>query len=346
MYDRARAVRMTTRVLVVDDSAFARKVVREVLTAAGFDVVGIARDGLEALEKIGELKPDVVTLDLVMPNLDGLGVLAALRAGTPPRVVVVSMAGEESALGIAALHAGAVVVVRKPTALALDRLYDLSAELISAVTTAAAARTPRPVDGVAPAGPAPAAAKHAVLVLGASTGGPQALTRIIKALPGNFPLPVALVLHLPAGYTQPFAERMDRDSDVEVLEAEEGLELLPGRVLVARAGMHLRLQRVGREVRAALDLHPADTPHRPSVDVLFESAAQVYGGRVLAAVLTGMGNDGTRGARAIHAAGGTVLTEAEHSCVVYGMPRCVVEAGVSAGSYGLDLMATELLRRL
>jgi two-component system chemotaxis response regulator CheB len=338
---------MTTRVLVVDDSAFARKVVREVLTGAGFDVVGIARDGLEALEKISELKPDVVTLDLVMPNLDGLGVLAALQSGNAPRVVVVSMAGEESALGIAALHAGAVVVVRKPTALALDRLYDLSSELITAVRTAAAARSPRPVDGTVPhAGPVPSAAKHAVLVLGASTGGPQALTRIIKSLPGKFPLPVALVLHLPPGYTQPFAERLDRDSDVEVLEAEEGLEMRPGRVMVARAGMHLRLRRVGHEVRAALDLHPADTPHRPSVDVLFESAAQAYGARVLAAVLTGMGNDGTRGAQAIHAAGGMVLTEAEHSCVVYGMPRCVVEAGVSAGSFGLDLMASEILRRL
>src|SRR5471032_2168019 len=130
------------RVLVVDDSAFARKVVREVLTSGGMEVVGIARDGLEALEKIAELKPDVVTLDLVMPNLDGLGVLAALPDG--PRVVVVSMAGEDSALGIAALHAGAIELVHKPTALATDRLYDLSSELIEAVTAAAGARIPLP----------------------------------------------------------------------------------------------------------------------------------------------------------------------------------------------------------
>ena len=338
---------MTIRVLVVDDSAFARKVVREVLTRAGMDVVGIARDGLEALEKISELKPDVVTLDLVMPNLDGLGVLAALPAVEPPRVVVVSMAGEDSALGIAALHAGALGLVRKPTALAVDRLYDLADELTAAVRTAAAARAPRAA--ASPPPPLPllvASARHAVLVLGASTGGPQALTRIIKALPRGFPLPAALVLHLPVGYTQPFAERLDRDSDVEVVEAAEGLEMIPGRVLVARAGLHLRLRRAGGTVRAVLDAAPADTPHRPAVDVLFESAAEAYGGRVLAAVLTGMGNDGTRGARAIHAAGGTVLTEAEHSCVVYGMPRCVDEAGLSAGSFAIESMAGELLRRL
>ena len=337
---------MTIRVLVVDDSAFTRKVVREILERAGLTVVGIARDGLEALEKINELKPDVVTLDLVMPNLDGLGVLAALPAVNPPRVVVVSMAGEDSALGIAALHAGAVEVVQKPTALAIDRLYDLAGEVTRAVTTAAGARSPRPVSATPVAALIKRAASHSVLVLGASTGGPQALTRIIMTLPRNFPLPVALVLHLPPGYTLPFAERLDRDSDVEVLEAEEATEMCPGRVLVARAGVHLKLRRSGGVVRAVLDSNPAEVPHRPSVDALFESAAEVYGARVLGAVLTGMGNDGTRGSRAIHAAGGQVLTEAEHSCVVYGMPRCVVEAGVSAGSFGIDTLAGEILRRL
>jgi chemotaxis response regulator CheB len=222
------------RVLVVDDSAFARKIVREVLTS-GMEVVGIARDGLEALEKIAELKPDVITLDLVMPNLDGLGVLAALPIDGP-RVVVVSMAGEDSALGIAALHAGAIDLV-------------------------------------------------------------------------HFPLPVAIVLHLPPGYTQSFA-------------------------------------RNGAVVQCVLDPLPADTPHRPAVDVLFESAAKAYGPRVLGVVLTGMGDDATRGARAIHAAGGELLTESESSCVVYGMPRCVVEAGLSAASVRVDMMAAEIVRHL
>ena len=336
------------RVLVVDDSAFARKVVREVLTRAGMEVVGIARDGLEALEKIAELKPDVVTLDLVMPNLDGLGVLAALPAEGGPRVVVVSMAGDDSALGIAALHAGAVELVQKPTAMAVERLYEISAPLIAAVTAAAAARSPRslrpPARLVLPA--ARPALRKSLLVIGASTGGPQALTRLIKALPESFPVPVALVLHLPVGYTQAFAQRLDDDCPLEVLEAGPGLELKAGRVLVARAGMHLRIFREGVTLRALLDAQPHDTPHRPSVNVLFESAAQLCGAGVLGVVLTGMGDDGTAGARAIQAAGGEVLTQSERTCIVYGMPRCVDEAGLSARSLDLDEMAEEILRRL
>ena len=336
------------RVLVVDDSAFARKVVREVLTRAGMEVVAIARDGLEALEKIAEFKPDVVTLDLVMPNLDGLGVLAALPATGGPRVVVVSLAGDDSALGIDALHAGALELVRKPTALAVDRLYEISAELIAAVTTAAAARPRQRAQPLAPVTPLlrTASLRKSIVVIGASTGGPQALTRLIKALPASFPVPVALVLHLPAGYTQAFAERLDNESELEVMEAAPGLELKAGRVLVARAGVHLKLFPDGTGLRALLDAQPFGTAHRPSVNVLFESAAQVCGAGVLGVVLTGMGDDGTIGARTIHAAGGELLTESERSCVVYGMPRCVDEAGVSAKSLDLAEMPAEILRRI
>jgi len=339
------------RVLVTDDSAFARKVLRDVLTRAGMDVVGIARDGLEALEKIAELKPDVVTLDLVMPNLDGMGVLAALPLVGSPRVVVVSVSGEESALGIAALHAGAVEVVRKPTMLAIDRLYDLSDELVAAVTAASLARSPSGGPAVPLEQPRlPRISSRSIVVIGASTGGPQALTRLLKALPGSLPVPVALVLHLPPGYTQPFAERLDGECDLEVLEASSGLELTAGRVVVAHAGLHLKLRRFGGTVRAVLDINPAGSPHRPAVDVLFESAAQLGAGgsglTPLGVVLTGMGDDGTRGSRAIHAAGGQILTQSEASCVVYGMPRCVKEAGLSAQSVPIELMADAILDHL
>jgi two-component system, chemotaxis family, protein-glutamate methylesterase/glutaminase len=339
---------MTIRVLVVDDSAFARKVMREVLTRAGIEVVGIARDGLEALEKIAELKPDVITLDLVMPNLDGLGVLAALTAPDAPRAVVVSMAAEESALGIAALQAGAVELVQKPTALAVDRLYDLGTALVTAVTIAARARSARIPEGPAAAAPfeAPLHTTRELLVIGASTGGPQALTRLIKALPKNFPLPAALVLHLPVGYTRAFAERVNEESELEVVEASTGLELVPGRVVVAQAGLHLKLLRSRTGVHCVLDPRPSDTPHRPAVDVLFESAAAAYGKGVIGVVLTGMGDDGLKGARAIHAAGGLLLTESERTCVVYGMPRSLDENGLSGGSVGIDRMAEEILRRM
>lgn len=336
------------RVLVVDDSAFARKVMREVLTAAGMEVVGIARDGLEALEKIEELKPDVITLDLVMPNLDGLGVLAALPASRAPRVVVVSMAGENSALGVAALQAGAIELVQKPTALAVDRLYELSSELVAAVTAAASARALRPAEAAETRSKlqAPRESTRSIVVIGASTGGPQALTRLLKALPGNLPVPVALVLHLPVGYTRPFAQRLDKECDLEIVEAESGTELRNGRVLVARGGIHLKLRKSGETARAVLDLQPSTSAHRPSVDVLFESAAEIYGAGVLGVVLTGMGDDGLQGARRIHAAGGQILTESEASCVVYGMPRSVAEQGLSAASVGIDAMAQEILGRL
>ncbi|MGE5049338.1 MAG: chemotaxis-specific protein-glutamate methyltransferase CheB [Deltaproteobacteria bacterium] len=335
------------RVLVVDDSAFARKVMREVLTGAGMEVVGIARDGLEALEKIEELKPDVITLDLVMPNLDGLGVLAALPASRTPRVVVVSMAGEDSALGVAALQAGAIQVVQKPTAQATDRLYELSSELVAAVRAAGVARVPRPAEAseISRLQP-PKATTRSIVVIGASTGGPQALSRLLKALPGNLPLPVALVLHLPVGYTQPFAQRLDKECDLEIVEAEDGIELRGGRVLVARAGIHLKLQKSGGTAHAVLDPQPSGSAHRPSVDVLFESAAGIYGAGVLGVVLTGMGDDGLQGARRIRAAGGQILTESEASCVVYGMPRSIDEQGLSTASVGIDAMAQEILNRL
>jgi two-component system chemotaxis response regulator CheB len=335
------------RVLIVDDSAFARKVVREILVAGGFEVVGTARDGLEALEKIAELKPDVVTLDLVMPNLDGLGLLAALPAQRAPRVVVVSMAGEETALGMAALQAGAVEVVRKPTALATERLREISDDLVRAVGAAAIARQPEPVTPARPAPPTVWRARtRRVVVIGASTGGPQALRRLVGALPQAFPVPVAIVLHLPPGYTEAFARRLDEESEVEVLEASENLELTAGRVIVARAGFHLKLRRDKGAVRAHFDSAPADVPHRPSVDVLFRSAAETYGAGVLGVVLTGMGNDGLEGAQAIHAAGGELLTEAESSCVVYGMPRSVDEAGLSSGKAPISEMAEAILQRL
>jgi two-component system chemotaxis response regulator CheB len=334
-------------VLVVDDSAFARKVVRECLTAAGLDVVGIAHDGLEALEKIDEFKPDVITLDLMMPNLDGIGVLNALAGKVSPRVVVVSTSDADSSLGISALHEGGFEVVHKPTVLAVAELYEIGQKLVEAVEAAAssiprAATTgwPRPVTL------ATQNTTRRLLVVGTSTGGPQALTRLVSTLPVNFPVPVAVVLHIPAGYTAAIAKRLDNTTQLEVLEAAEGLELRPGRVVIARGGHHLKIVRRDGVMRCSLDLAPLGTQHRPAVDVLFQSAAEVAGSGALGVVLTGMGSDGLLGARAIRDAGGSVLTESASSCVVYGMPRVVVEAGLSAGSAPIERMAEEIVRFL
>jgi two-component system, chemotaxis family, protein-glutamate methylesterase/glutaminase len=339
------------RVLIVDDSAFARKVVREsLLTNPQIEVVGIARDGIDALEKIVALKPDVITLDLVMPNLDGLGVLAALTAAQRSRVVVVSMADGESDIGISALAYGVFDLVHKPTALAVASLHGMAEELVSKVLLAAAQPRVLAKDRES-AVEIPSAAtlqRHSdrVVLIGTSTGGPQALTRLLKAFPANFPAPIAIVLHIPEGYTGPLAERLNGECAIEVLEAKEGLSLRPGRAILAKAGMHLSLAGTGDELTAHLDLEPRNSVHRPSVDVLFRSAASCLGRRALAVVLTGMGSDGLDGARALTKAGGQVMTESEASCVVYGMPRVVREAGLSIVEAPLEQMATEIDNRI
>jgi len=242
-----------------------------------------------------------------------------------------------------------VDVVQKPTALATDRVYEIATDLVEKVKAAAAARVPAPAARPAPppAAAAPRAARTDVLVVGVSTGGPQALKRLIPSLPRDFPVPVAVVLHMPVGYTELFARSLAAVSPLPVSEARDGEPLRAGAVLVAPAGHHLTLvRRAGRAAEAKLSLQPLDTPHRPAVDVLFRSAAEAFGERALAVVLTGMGADGTAGAAWVKARGGRVFTEAEESCVVYGMPRSVAEAGLSDGSYPLDRMAGAILGAL
>jgi two-component system chemotaxis response regulator CheB len=317
---------------VIDDSAFARKVMREILAAeSDIEVVGFAHDGLEALEQMQLLRPDVVTLDLLMPGLDGVGVLHAMAEWPErPQAVVVSTLDLAHELGASALTAGAFDIIHKPTAVATDRLYELRPELVRAIRAASAAPRGgrRRVEAPVVAAPRGASPAFDVVVIGASTGGPQAVSQLIAALPGTFPVPIAIVLHMPQGYTASYADRIDRDCALEVFEAREELELTPGRVVIARAGMHLTLTRGDGVWRAHLDVLPLNTLHKPSVDELFTSAAKA-GGRVLGVVLTGMGEDGLVGARAIRETGGYMIAEAESSCVVYGMPRAIVENGLA-----------------
>jgi two-component system chemotaxis response regulator CheB len=228
-------------------------------------------------------------------------------------------------------------------------VLDIGNELIEKVRAAASVSTVQVpasplVVPVAPAPLGPARLKSVdVVVIGISTGGPQALRLLIPSLPVDFPVPVAIVLHMPLGYTEEYARRLDEASRLMVREAREGERLAPGVVLLARAGQHLTFRREpDGSVVAHLDFHPADTPHRPSVDVLFQSAAAVFGERVLGIVMTGMGSDGQQGAAWIKAQGGTIWTESEASCVVYGMPRSVVEAMLSDRSLALNDIAPAL----
>lgn len=340
------------KVLVVDDSAYLRKAVSEMLMRSPrLEVVGTARDGLDALEKVIELKPDVVTVDLFMPDLDGVGFLQAQMASRPLPVVVCSVASESGEKAIAAMEAGAVEFIRKPTSLSNDRIYEMAEELIQKVLTAATV-PPEKLGGiyslpvqVVPTLPSFHGAVEAV-VFGVSTGGPQALRYLLPLFPEDFPAPVAIVLHIPTGYTGPLAKRLDEHSLLEVLEAEEGLEMRPGRAILARAGRHLELRLKNGNVVSHLTQNPRNSPHCPSVDVLFSSAAAVYGPRTLGIVLTGMGDDGTRGAAAIKAQGGQIFTEDESTSIVYGMPRSVVEAGLSDRIIPLDSIVSTILETI
>lgn len=346
-----------TRVLVVDDSAFVRKVLTQMLSRSPFvEVVGGARDGQEALEMVERLRPDVVTLDLVMPGVDGLEFLRRQMSVRPLPVVVCSISHESGAAALEALELGAVEFVQKPTALATDRVYEIAEELLAKVKAAGAARafrqaTNRPVAAVGAVAlnggahvPPSAPDQTEIIVIGISTGGPQALRQVIPRFPADFPVPIAVVLHMPIGYTELYAARLNEISALNVIEAKDGEAMRGGTMYLAPAGRHLSFRRDSDgTVRAHLDVRPSDTAHRPAVDVLFRSAAEIYGPRVLGVVMTGMGNDGLAGSTHIKETGGRIVTEAEASCIVYGMPRAVVEASLSDRVVTLNEMASAIM---
>ena len=350
---RAAAERLTSivRVLVVDDSAYVRKMMTQMLTRSPFvEVVGSARDGGEALELAAELAPDVITCDLNMPQMDGVAFVRQQMARRPVPIVIISVAHPSGEQVLAALEAGAVDFLQKPTALATDRLLDVADELVAKVKAAAGARMSR----VAAAPVAPPAVRRSdvkalrtdILLIGISTGGPQALKALIPKFAANFPVPIAIVLHMPVGYTELYAKKLDEMSALHVKEPAEGETIAAGTVYLAPAGRHFSFRRAGASVIAHLDVRPLDMPHRPAVDVLFQSAADVFGARTLGVVMTGMGSDGREGASWIKARGGQIVTEAEQSCVVYGMPRSVVEAGLSDTNAPLETMFDVILDRL
>jgi two-component system chemotaxis response regulator CheB len=344
---------MLIKTLVVDDSAFARKVVKEMLsTSPHIDVVGLAHNGADALQMVERLQPDVVTCDLTMPELDGVGFVRQQMARKPLPILLLTASAQDAGLVLDALSAGAVDFIQKPTSMATNDLFAISKELVQKVKDAAAAPSHAPLpeppaqaDGVAR--PSVLAKKVDVVVLGVSTGGPQALRYLAPQFPADFPVPLVMVLHIPVGYTALFAEKLNELSRLPVKEAFDGCPVLAGQSLLAPGGQHLTFRRNSSgQVVVQLSSEPSDTPHRPSVDVLFKSAAETYGERVLGVVLTGMGSDGMEGAAWIKARGGTILTESENSCVIYGMPRSVVEAGLSDGTAPLQSMAAAICNRL
>ena len=366
------------RVLVVDDSSFMRTALSMMLEKSpDIEVVGKARDGQEAIELVEKLDPDVLTMDIEMPRMDGLTALRHLMKHSPrPVLMISSLTQEGAAVTVEALSSGAVDFIPKEHARVQLSITQIEGELHRKVKTAASARHrlarrfSARTAGVSGVRPTPAQRRSArteeatvtppdvparpvsrshtraeVLVIGVSTGGPLALQEVIPALPASLPVPVAVVQHMPPHFTRSLADRLNAQSALEVCEAEDGMPLEAGRVIIARGGEHLSLRRTRTGlVHAVLTPEPSESLHKPSVDVLFRAAADVYGRHTLALVMTGMGKDGLVGAKHIRARGGGVLAQDEATCVVYGMPRAVVEAGVAEASIPLPRIA-EILRR-
>lgn len=362
------------RVLVVDDSAFMRRVISELLASdPGIEVVGIARDGEDALEKMRRLMPDVITLDVEMPRLDGFGALRAIMQERPTPVVMVSSHTREGAEAtVHALTMGAVDFVTKPSGSISLNMSITRDELVAKVKAAAGAtvRVRRfPVDmktgGPPPITPSPAApvaspvfqqaaaaAQEArlpltgglprqLVLIGCSTGGPGALHQIIPHLPGDLPAAVVVVQHMPAGFTRSLANRLNDLSPLQVREAADGDRVEVGTVLVAPGGRHLLLTPEGR---VTLNDDPPMHGVRPAVDKCFESAVPIWGDRMIGVILTGMGYDGAKGMVALKKAGGRTVAEDQSTCVVYGMPKVVVEMGAADEVLPVDEISAAIVR--
>jgi len=339
-------------VLVVDDSAFARQaLIRMLKTDPGIEVVGMAADGHEAVEKTRSLEPDVVTLDVQMPRMGGLEALEQIMKEYPvPVLLLSSLTQEGGEITLRGLELGAMDFVDKSSVQGSMNLLSLAEELKSKIHALAGVQPSQLKSAVAPRDErlAPVEAVHRVdaVVIAASTGGLTALQAVIPRLPEGLDAAVLVVQHMPPGFTRSLAERLDSRSALPVREASDGEAVEPGAVLLAPAGLHMKLRRRGGKVKVLLDEEPRSALHRPSADVLMTAVARVYGAQALGVVLTGMGSDGTEGLRAIRNSGGTTLAEREDTCIIYGMPKSAVEAGVVDRAVPLGRMANEILTAL
>jgi two-component system chemotaxis response regulator CheB len=339
------------RVLVVDDSSFIRRaVIRMFEDHPLIAIVDLAADGQMAIDLIKKQRPDVVTLDVQMPVLDGIAALERIMKECPvPVVMLSSLTGKGGDQTLKALELGAVDFIDKSCAGGAMEFATLIDELAAKILVAARvdlSKLGNKEDGrLVPLGgmgkTVPSATE--VVVVGISTGGPPALQTILPALPPSFPCPILIVQHMPVGFTASLAERLNRSSSIAVKEAEEGETPLPGTAYIAPGGRHMVVRRCSGVLRICLDCQPATTLHMPSVDVLLDSAAKVCGHRSLAFVLTGMGKDGAAGARAIKTAGGRVVVESAETAIVFGMPKAVMEATTVDGVVPLHQVAEQMI---
>jgi two-component system chemotaxis response regulator CheB len=350
------------RILIVDDSVVTRRVLCDALACdPAVAVAGTASDGRIALAKILQLRPDLVTLDVEMPNLSGIETIKEIRKLYPKLPIIMFSALTERGANttLDALALGASDYVTKPSNMgSLDVTMARIREELLPKIKALCRNHQVPVEKIAVAhpkaklgitqlrAPARAAARVDLLVIGASTGGPNALAELLPAIPKDLPVPIVIVQHMPALFTRLLAERLNKQTTIAVHEGEAGKKLEPGHAWIAPGNYHMTLERHGIEVQLQLNQEAPENSCRPAVDPLFRSAATVFGPNVLAVVLTGMGSDGVQGAQHIRERGGQVLIQDEESSVVWGMPGQVAAAGLADATYPLSQMAGEIVRRV
>lgn len=334
------------RCLIVDDSATVRSMLRRMLEADGrVKVIGVAKDGLEAVELLPQLKPDVITLDVEMPRLNGLQALKRIMKDRPtPVVMVSSLTSQGAEATLQALDLGAIDFIAKPSS-GLAPSVDVLEKVVQAA--GARVRVPRKLDikSRPPSQLLSAAGtrwQSRIVVIGSSTGGPQALREVVSGLPGDLKVPVLIVQHMPAGFTRSLAERLDTLTPLPVHEAKSGDLIERGKVLVAPGDYHLTITPGGR---VKLNQEAAEHGVRPAINVTLDSVVQHHQGDVVAAILTGMGTDGTRGAELVRTAGGYMITEHESTCTIYGMPRSIELAGLSDEVVPLEGIANAIVNQ-
>lgn len=343
------------RVLVVDDSAFMRTTLsRMIACESGLEVIGTAGSGSEALKKIPALDPDVVTLDVNMPGLDGVETLRRIMQRFPRPVIMVSSVTEKDAeITFGALSAGAFDYVPKQlseSSLEIDHIRD---DLIAKIRAAALARRSRaggrsdkkPPQAARPEGQSHIFPTSSIVAVGVSTGGPKALETILPLVPRDLPVPILIVQHMPVGFTASFARRLNQLCSISVQEARNRELVQSGVVYIAPAGLQMSVRRRSsdRKIAISLDSDPLSALHIPSIDVLMKSVAEIYGDRALGVIMTGMGSDGAEGMSAIYRAGGFTLGQDEATCAVYGMPRTCAELGILSRSVPLADIPEQIL---
>ncbi len=323
------------RVLVVDDSALMRKMIPQMLnTDPEIEVIGTAMDGVFALKKISDLKPDVITLDVSMPRMDGIEALRHIVEDFGiPTVIVSSLTKKDAELTLKALEIGAFDFVTKPQDAISVHIKEIGDELLNKVRSAHENPVARlKIKKIKPVSVCKGK-RHSldrnsadkVVAIGISTGGPNALSYLLPQIPKDFPASLLIVQHMPAGFTEMFAMRLNSSCEIEVKEAKDGDIVLPGRALIAPGDKHLKVKRLPLGTIAVLSNSPPVKGHRPSADVLFRSVASEYGSRAVGVIMTGMGDDGTDGIGEVMKMGGLTIAQDEESCVVFGMPKVAIE---------------------